>query len=70
MKDSNKTQKFVNFYNKNYKILHHLVNIPLFFGIAALSGNKEFITQIPLTLLGLVICYFTTTFIIKIVDSN
>jgi hypothetical protein len=69
MKESTKNQKVNNFYKKNKKVIHHLFNIPLFFGIMFATGNTEFVTQPEFTLLGLIICYFTTSFIIKIVDS-
>jgi len=69
MEKSDKIQKFEKFYNKYYKIIHHLFNIPLFFGIMVLMGNKEFITQPEFTLFGLVVCYLITKFVIKIVDS-
>lgn len=69
MKESTKNQKVNNFYKKNYKVIHQLFNIPLFFGIMSATGNTEFVTQPAFTLLGLVICYLTTNFIIKISDS-
>lgn len=69
MKESKKNQKINNFYKKNYKVIHHLLNIPLFFGIMSATGSTEFVTQPAFALLGLIICYFTTSFIIKIADS-
>jgi hypothetical protein len=69
MKESTKNQKVNNFYKKNKKVIHHLFNIPLFFGIMFATGNTEFVNQPVFILLGLIVCYFTTSFIIKISDS-
>lgn len=69
MKESTKNQKVSNFYKKNYKVIHHLLNIPLFFGIMSVTGNTEFVTQPVFALLGLIVCCLTTSFVIEIADS-
>jgi hypothetical protein len=55
MKESTKNQKVNNFYKKNKKVIHHLFNIPLFFGIMFATGNTEFVNQPVFILLGFVI---------------
>jgi hypothetical protein len=69
MKKSTEKNQKVNFYKKNQKVIHHLFNIPLFFGIMCATGNTEFVTQPVFILLGLTVCYFTTSFVIKVSDS-
>jgi hypothetical protein len=58
-----------NFYLKNYKLIHHVINIPLFFTIMYLTGLTEFVTDVSMQIFGLLICYFVTKFILNITEN-
>ncbi len=58
-----------NFYLKNYKLIHHVINIPLFFTIMYLTGLTEFVTDLSMQIFGLFICYFVTKFILNITEN-
>jgi hypothetical protein len=57
------------FYKKNYKLIHHIINIPLFFTIMYLTGLTEFVTDVSMQIFGLIICYFVTKFILNITEN-
>lgn len=55
------------FYLKNYKSIHHLVTIAMYFGLFLLAGlgpclKSSFLLQVLL----LVVSFFTTKFILKV----
>ena len=58
-----------NFYLKNYKLIHDVFNIPLFFTIMYLTGLTEFVTDASMQIFGLLICYFVTKFILNITEN-